>query len=456
MNYIKNKNIIKLLSIFLTMMFIISINTIINAKYIIQNEFCIANLNIDRTKPKVELVSISNTNTGYEKYASKNHTIKVNIKITDKNLKDIYCDKEHIKIKIDNKYINLENIKFTKTKDSKEEKIYEIELKNIVENGKLKIEILAGTAIDLGDLQNEKVEIDTNITIDNIAPTGKLVEEGISGGKVNATINLSEEIRKLEGWKTSENKLKIEKEFTNNISYELPIVDYAGNKSIIKINITKATFINITYASHNSNIGWTFGHGNYDIAGDEAVKANPVFKTEALAFNVEGNIAKDFLQVNSYIYTYWGEGNKARCRTSNMIYNHGYNPSNTTFKSMNSSDLVTIQNKKYFQFGGAGINAVGQTDINGKNPIPDTKEYFKYGICGIKIKLKDYSQFSVVYQILVNGTGWIKACSDGQECINSKQKPMSAFRIALVPKSEKQYVIDTWNKDVGTYNLNKK
>ena len=49
-----------------------------------------------------------------------------------------------------------------------------------------------------------------------------------------------------------------EKEFTNNISYELPIIDYAGNKTIINVNITKATYINITYASHNSEIGWTF------------------------------------------------------------------------------------------------------------------------------------------------------------------------------------------------------
>ncbi len=434
-------------------MLIVSINTIINAKYIMQNEFCIANLNIDRTKPKIEIINTSNTNKGYEKYANKNHIIKVNIKITDKNLKNVYCDKEHVKIKINNNYVNIQNIKFTKTKDTNEEKIYEIELKNIVENGKLKIDILEGTAIDAGDLKNEKVEYDTNITIDNIAPNGSFIEQGISGGKVNAIINLSEYIRNLEGWKVSENKLKIEKEFTNNISYKLPIVDYAGNESTININITKATFINIIYASHNSNIGWTFGYGNYDIAGAQAVKTNSILKTEALAFNVEGNIANDFVQANSYIYTYWGDGGKARCRTSNMIYNHGYNPSNNTYKSMKSSDLVTIQNKKYFQFGGAGINAVGQTDINGRNPIPDTKEYFKYGICGIKMQLKDYSQFSIVYQILVDGSGWIKACSDGQECINSKQKPMSAFRIALVPKSEKQYVLNTWNTDVGTYKV---
>ena len=72
------------------------------------------------------------------------------------------------------------------------------------------------------------------------------------------------------------------------------------------------------------------------------------------------------------------------------------------------------------------------------------------------MKLKDYSYFSIVYQVLVNNVGWINTCSDGQECMYDKTKPISAFRIALIPKSEKQYIIDTWNKDVGTLNLNNK
>ena len=62
-----------------------------------------------------------------------------------------------------------------------------------------------------------------------------LGEVKIEDGKVQAIINLSENIRKLDGWEFSEDKLKIEKEFTNNVSYELPIVDYAGNKSIVNI-----------------------------------------------------------------------------------------------------------------------------------------------------------------------------------------------------------------------------
>lgn len=429
---------------------ILTICSFVNAKYIFENQFTIANINIDRTKPIIKIIDIQNSNTGYENYANKTHTIKIKLEIKEKNIKQINMDTEHIKVKINEKYINTANIKMEKIDNNKE--IYQIELKNLNENGKLTIEILQETAIDLGNLTNDKLELDTHIMIDNIAPTGTFTEEQINNGKVNGTINLSEGIKDLEGWKLNENKTIAEKEFTNNISYQLPIEDFAGNQGIIEINITKATYINIIYASHNSNVGWTFGYGNYDIAGKEAIKQNSKFKTEALAFNVSGNIESDFVQAQAYVYTHWGEGSYGRCNTSGMLYKHGYNPSSTTYKSMKSNDLVTIKGKKYFQLGGAGVNALNQTDINGKNPVPGSTEYV-YGISGIKLKLKDYSYYSIIYQILVDKVGWISACSDGEECMYSSSKPMSAFRVTLVPKTEKQYVLDMWNKDVGTFNL---
>ena len=231
-------------------------------------------------------------------------------------------------------------------------------------------------------------------------------------------------------------------------------VDYAGNKTIIDVNITQATYINIIYASHNSVVGWSFGYGNYDVAGKDAIETNKIYKTEALAFNVSGNVDADFLQAKAYIYTYWGKGSYGRCTTSGILYNYGYNPLDRSYKSMKSTDLVTIDNKKYFQLGGSGINSYGNGDANGNNCIPkEIAPQYIYGVSGVNFKLKDYSQFSVVYQILVDNAGWIKTCADGQECMYAKDKPMSAFRIALIPKSEKQYVIDTWNKDVGTFNL---
>lgn len=436
-------------------MFIVFSFSKIYAKYSFKNEFDVVNLNIDRTKPKIEKVYINNTNIDYQNYASKNHTIIIRIKISDKKLKEVFLNEEHIKVKIDEKYAQNVNIKFNKIQDFANCKVYDVQLKDLKGNGKLKLEILEGTAVDCGELKNNPLEIDTNIIVDNIAPTGNFLEDKISDGKVRANITLSEGIKDVQGWYFSENKVKMTKEFTNNVSYELPIVDFAGNEGKVKINITKATFINIVYASHNSEVGWTFGYGNYDIAGKQAAQSSTKFKTEALAFNINGNVEEDFVQANAYVYTYWGEGSLGRCDNSGIIYKYGYNPSYDTYKSMKSEDVVNIEGKKYFQFGGSGINRIYNTDINGNNPMPGSAAWqYLYGVSGIRFKLKDYSYFSIVYQILVDGVGWIKSCSDGQECMYAKNKPMTAFRVVLVPKTEKQYVVDNWDKDVGTFNLN--
>lgn len=451
---IKNKFFIRTIICLLIGTFIIFSYSTIYAKYIFQNEFCVANLNIDRTKPKIELVDIKNTNSKYTNYANKTHIITVRIKVTDKNLKEVFLDNEHVKVKISDKIVKNVNIKYNKIQDIENGKIYDIELSSLQGNGILKLDILEGTAKDFGELESNLLEINTKINIDNIAPTGKVIENKISDGKVNANIKLSEQIKNLEGWKFSKDGLDIKKEFTNNISYELPIIDFAGNRGSVTINITKATYINIVYASHNSMVGWSYGYENYDIAGKNAIAENPIYKTEALAFNISGNVDDDFVQGSSYIYTHWGEGSYGKCKTSNVIYNYGYNPLDGSFKSMKSSDLVTMQGKKYFQLGGSGINSDRNTDLNGNNPIPTVVAgQYKYGISGIRFKLKDYSYFSIVYQIFVDNVGWIKTSSNGQECMYAKDKPMSAFRIALVPNTEKQYVIDTWNKDVGTSNI---
>ena len=448
MRQIKNKLVI----IIFFVVFIIGIAKIVDAKYVIDKQFCAVNLAIDRQRPLIEVLEIQNSNLDYEGYANKCHTISIKIKIMEKYIKNVYLDKEHIKVKIAGQALENCVVNIKEVQTIKEGKVYLIELKELLGDGDLEVQILEGSIVDTSNLENEIKEIKTNIIIDNTVPEIKLVEDKIDGGKVNAIIQGNEKIRELEGWNLLENKQQMEKIFTNNISYELPIQDYAGNQVNFGINITQATFINIEYASHNSNVGWTYGYGNYDIAGSNAVKADLKFKTEAIAFRITGNVTNDFVQANSYVYTHWGEGSIARCSSSNLVFNYGYNPGIELYKSMNSNDLVTIQGKKYFQIGGAGVNAINYTDINGNKPITADSVY-KYGICGIKMRLKDYSQFSIVYQVLVSGIGWTEASSNGQECMYSKLNPISAFRIALVPNSEIQYVINTWNKDVGTYNL---
>ena len=446
----KKKNVIFIILILL----IINLNSIANAKYIFEFEFDVAYLNIDRTKPIIEYIGVTNTNKDYEKYANKTHEIKVNVKVTEHNIGNDRLESNEVKIKIANKDINKKDIKVNLIMKSGNTYIYEIVLNNLTENGLLKIVIEEGAITDLGGLKNAELSINTGITIDNITPKATFEEEKIENGRVNGVINTNEAIRNIEGWNSKEDNTKMEKEFLSNTSYMLEIIDYAQNSTKVNIEITKATYIKIIYASHNSQVGWSYGYGNYDIAGKDAVLKDPSYKTEALAFNFEGDVDKDFIKARAFVYTHWGEGTKGICGTSGLIYNYGYNPSKSTWKSMNSKDLVKIDNKSYFQFGGSKINEELKTDINGNNPIPiKIANEYHYGVSGITLKLKDESYYSIVYQLLVDNYGWIETCSDGEECMYSYNKPMSAFRMTLVPKSEKEHVINTWNRDVGTFNM---
>ena len=426
---------------------------IANAKYLMEDTFDIANVNIDRTKPKIEIVDVSNTNVGFEGYANKNHNISVKVKISDKKLSTVNFDNEHVKFKLDNNYIDNSNVIIVNEINNQNEKEYRIEVNGIEDNGRLKIEFLEGLAYDVGELTNDNIEVELNIVIDNEAPLGVSSEELIAQGRVNGIIEINEAIRSIEGWNIENNGLRIIKEFNNNGTFELVITDLAGNTSTVNVNITKASYLNIEYAVQSSNVGWRYGYTNDSIGGKEGLKRSKKYRIEALAFNVTGNLDADFLQVRTYIYTNWSPDAQARCVDTGLIYNQGYNPGRTTYKSMLSNDLVTLNGKQCFQFGGAGINSYNQTDINGNKPISYEDSFkYKYGICGIKMKLKDYSEFSIVYQILVESTGWMNACSDGEEAMYNKQSPMTAIRMALIPKNEKENKIATWNNDVGTFN----
>lgn len=408
--------------------------------------------NIDKDKPVVEIIDITNDNIGYEEYANNTHTITATIKILEANF--LNFNEDSIKILLDNNTIATCKKTLIQQNINGQEVTYTLKLEQIQGNGNLSIVIDKGAIKDTFGQVNDKYTKNTDITIDNIKPTLTYVEKQSSSGKAHITVDSNEIIRKVNGWNMRENKQTIAKEFPSNVTYDLVVYDYAQNKSTIKINITKADYINLIYASHNSNVGWSYGYENYDIAGAEAIKINPKYKTEALAFRIEGKADKDFLQARTYIYTYWGEGSYGKCGVTGLKYSYGYNPSKTTWKSMLSEDLVTIDNNKYFQFGAPGINGDNQGDYYGNNPIPlEIALQYNYGISGINLKLKSNDEFAIIYQTLVNGLGWLSPASDGEELMAAYNKPISAIRVALVPISEKQRVIDTWKVDKGTYNL---
>lgn len=447
----KLKKVVTLFAVFIVL---ISISTFVYGKYVIEFTSIVAKIDIDRNPPKFELISINNTNTGYEKYANNSHKIVVRVKLIEKNIVENSFNKNTISVSVGNNKVEAENIEIEQIDKNSESITYDIILKNLKGDGKLIIIIPKDIVKDKSFNFNVSKNIDTNIKIDNIKPVANFQEKNIANGKVEASITLNEQIRPIEGWNLS--NLTLKKEFTNNIIYELTVIDLAQNETKVLINISKATNVELIFASHNSEIGWTFGHTNHDIAGKEAIlRKHPDYKTEALAFKLKGNIDKDFLKVRAYVYSHWGQGSKAKCGDSGMIYNYGQNPSNTTWKTMNSKDLVTINNQKYFQFGGSKINIYGRTDINGKNPIPEkVANAHPYGISAITMALKDYSYYSIMYQILVDKVGWLEPSSDGKETKYRYGRPITAIRVTLVPKTEKKYILEKWKKDVSTFNIN--
>ena len=148
-------------------MLIISISSNIQAKYIFQYQFEVAKLNIDRTKPKIELLSIENSNTTDKEHVNKTDIITIKIKITDKNLKDVFLNKDYLNIKINGEDVDYASIKVDKIEDITDGGIYQIELTNLEGNGVLKVDILEGTAVDTGELESEEFEIYTGVLIDN-------------------------------------------------------------------------------------------------------------------------------------------------------------------------------------------------------------------------------------------------------------------------------------------------
>lgn len=404
--------------------------------------------NIDKTAPIAEIVDISNTNKGYEKYANKTHEIKLKVKISDNSeilidnfreplilldTKEAVCTKEIEVLEKNRNYI-----------------IYQITLTNILENGKLILKIPNNTIEDIvGNKMSEKT-LKTEIEIDNISPIVQYSQNILENGKVLAIIESNEKIRDLIGWNSDINKTISSKEFISDIEYQKDVTDLAGNVSIVNVKVKGSTFLGLEIKAHVSRAGLIEAKSNFI---GKIEKGNPTYKFESLLFRTSSNVDNDFLKVSGYMHTYWGEGYQIESGQYGIIYNHGYNPK-SGYKSMENSKLAINNGKKYIHIGGEGANYHGATDVNGKNPIPiEIAKQYKYGISGIKLDLKEHEQNSIIYQIFLSETGWIETCKNGEEALKEKTKPIEAMRFAVVPTSEVEFIVKEWDKSIGTYNL---
>lgn len=299
---------------------------------------------------------------------------------------------------------------------------------------------------------NEKTNFTPNFTIDNTPPKGTFEELSGSNGKSIAELQLSEPIRPLEGWSGS--PFLLSKEFSSPVSYSLPLMDFAQNSSEVLIAIKNATAISLEYGSYDACSLYRFS-SNGKIPAPNTISSNSICKTEAIFIKLSDTVSSNSLEGKAYVHTYWGEGSSAICHYSNLRYYHGYNPvSSNKWLAISTENIIYWGEKLFSQLGGVGLNKVNSTSADTYTPIPsEVAKQYLYGISGIQFRLKNSSDFSIVYQSYLKDIGWLKASADGEENSYQHDKPISSFRINLVPKSEKQHLINFWNRDVGTNHI---
>lgn len=144
---------IKFISFILILVMLIGVSTISDGKYIFKQTNIVANINIDRTLPKIELISIKDI---INKYKNNTHTIIVQIKIIEKNIKTNKFNTGNVKFLIEEQEINKEQIEIKQLDRKNDYIIYDVILKNINDNVNLKMRIPEYTIIDNSNNSNDE------------------------------------------------------------------------------------------------------------------------------------------------------------------------------------------------------------------------------------------------------------------------------------------------------------
>lgn len=420
------------------------------SKYTFDYSLNAAKILIDK-KPEIHVLSVSNTNEGYETYANKTHQITLAIKIIEKNIMINHFNRDYIQILVGEQSVS-PIIDIQQISKHDDELLYSLSISNLTGNGKLSITFPEGIIQDNRGQKNSFLKFNTNIIIDNISPQTSGEEISVENNQSQYLIHSNEPIRPIDDWEMP-STTSLSKVFSSPIYYPIPIIDYAGNITQTFIDIKKARNIMLYYANYN---GYTISKfdSNGEISGKQAIIDATNYKSEMLVTYLDGNIDKNALQVRAFDYTYWGENTTALCDYSEIKYQYGYSPSASSWYDMSSNNVVRFLGKLSLQLGGQGHNATGNSCMGIHKPIPqEIASQNLYGLSGIAFKLKDFDTYSIIYQIYVPNVGWLKAASDGEETTYSHDKPFSAIRINIVPSSEKQYILKYWNTFIGTHSI---
>ena len=413
------------------------------SKYLFDDTFLVAKVQIDNSPPEIELISFSNSNTPYPGYANSTHTITAKVRVIEEHIKEVNFDYSHIKIKVGNKFVSAKFKKISYTSPSSKERIYEIVFTNVPNDGNLSLCFLENSVIDEASQSNIPKTFNSNILIDNTAPVATFSEQALDNGYSKGIVNINEGIQPVNGWDISSNNMSLSRKFSNPIEYELPIKDFAQNPSSTLVSIKNATNIVFEYGVFDGGNNDMHIVNSGEISGKSLISSNSIYKAEALFVRSSGNINSSFITGKAFLYTYSGEGSGGVCKYSELKYNYGYNPQSGS-RVINKENWTNLFGKVYTEFGGTGIN---HFDSAG-NILPEgiAKQYL-YGLSGVSLSLANYSQYSIIYQIYVKDIGWLPVKYNGQETMCSFDKPFCAIRINLVPNSQRQYLIDYWNKD---------
>ena len=374
----------KKIKIFISLFFIFTFSIIFqisSAKYVIENIYTVAKIDIDRCQPNIELIDIISSNTTYPTYANKTHFITGHIKITEKNIIKNNLSSNNIKFTVGNNSITPDFKSFSLISENTTEKIYEFSFTNITIDGPLTLIIPEGIVEDKSGLVNEQKSLSTGTIIDNTPPVTTFTETANLDGKSKAEITSNESIQPINGWNISSTNTELSKEFSNSISYTLPVTDFAQNSTEVLIDIQNATNILLQYGF--------------------------------------------FVSSNKQILVSNGQVSVLNPTSSNSIYIKLSCHSNSSLKE-----------KSYIY-----------TNLKNGYTFSSIKEW-------IASRLKNISDFSIVFQAYVKDFGWLETISSEQENLYQQKNFISAFRINLVPKTEKQYLINFWNRDAGNTHIN--
>ena len=340
--------------LFITFYILLGIGNIVYGKYISNDIFTIAKINIESTPPEIKFEDLTNSNKGYEEYANKTHIINVKLKVIENNIKINNFNKDYIEILVGDKASKIGGLEIEEIERKENYIIYNLKISGIEGNGKLEIRVKQGAIIDKSENQNKSIKFILNVLIDNIAPTSTTKEQTLTNGKSKVVISANEFLRSSEGWTISSDKKKLIKEFPSNTNYNLPIIDYAGNVGSAGVSVENATYIYLNFglASVKENRASIYEINKKCIVGEENLKNSPLYKAEIITFSKKGQITDDFIGLQAYCYTYWGSNIQAIGMSFENRFYYGYNPSKTKVGTLKEGPNVTFNGAKTLALGG--------------------------------------------------------------------------------------------------------